>query len=255
MKKKLISNSLFGVGQALINILLVFFTIPIFIKMLGSELYGIFSLIMVIGSLNSLSNLGLNNALVKFVAEQGKSEETEVDIFSSLIMVFAVIVPVTFTAIYFNKFIILSILNVPNHLYLSTKFFFIWVVLANGILLVGQIFKAILDGLQIIHITSLQQLIYNIFYWGLICLSVWYGYGLTEVGISIFLASIIWFIISLLTLVKVWGIISFRGFKGRFRKSAKKQLKYGLTIYSGGLISFFYEPLSKVLISHFLGVS
>lgn len=255
MKKRLINNSIFGAGQALINIFLIFFTIPMFIKMLGIESYGVFSLIMVIGSLNSLSNLGLNNALIKFIAEQGKTRESNVDILVTLILVSTLIIPITFFVLYFNEFILISILKVPTPLFLSAKFFFIWVVIANALLLIGQILKAVLDGLQKIYLTSIQQAVYNILYWGLILITLVLGYNLPEIGFSIFITAIIWLLITIVSVFKVWGKISFEGFIIGYKMSAKKQLKYGLQIYSGGLISFFYEPLSKVLISNYIGVS
>ena len=85
MKKILVKNSVFGLGQAVINLLLVFIAIPIFIKMLGSESYGVFALVMVVGNLNSFTNLGLTSALVKFIAEQGRNDESKIDITVNLI--------------------------------------------------------------------------------------------------------------------------------------------------------------------------
>ena len=114
MKKILVKNSLFGVGQAIINLLLVFIAIPIFIKMLGSESYGVFALVMVIGNLNTFTNLGLTSALIKYIAEQGKNEESNTDIIVNLVLMIAVILPLTIIVIYFNKFILLDILKVPS---------------------------------------------------------------------------------------------------------------------------------------------
>ena len=70
-KKVLINNSLSGVCQLVITALLTFFSIPIFIHKLGTELYGVFALVSVIGNLNLFTNLGLDVALRKFIAEQG----------------------------------------------------------------------------------------------------------------------------------------------------------------------------------------
>lgn len=256
MKKLLVKNSIFGLGQAIINLLLVFFTIPIFIKLLGTESYGVFSLVMVVGNLNTFTNLGLTSALVKFISEQGKSEESNSDIIVNLILLIVITLPLTVLFVfYFSKFVLLDILKVPVNLFHNAEWLYIWILWANFLLIVGQVFKSVLDALQKVYITSLQQVIYNIIYWGLILAMLLLGFNLPEIGFAIFIAAFIWLIITILSTLKEWGKISIIELKKNFKKSAKKQINYGLKIYASGLIGFFYEPLSKILISNFVGVN
>jgi O-antigen/teichoic acid export membrane protein len=255
MKAILVKNSVFGLGQAVINLLLVFFVVPVFMRMLGSESYGVFALVMVIGNLNTFTNLGLTSALVKFIAEQGRSEESNADIVVNLVLMTAVSLPLTLIAIYFDKFVLLDILNVPENLLGEAKWLYFWVLWANFILLAGQVFKSILDALQHIYITSFQQLIYNLVYWGLILTALLLGYNLSAIGLAIFIAAAIWLIITITSSLKEWGKISFTGLNRYFKNAVRKQLNYGVKIYAGGVINFCYEPLSKILISHFIGVT
>ena len=255
MKRLLVKNSVFGLGQALINLLLVFIAIPIFIKMLGSESYGVFALVMVVGNLNSFTNLGLTSALVRFIAEQGRNAESKTDIIVNLILMIAAALPLTLIVVYCNKFILLDILKVPLNLFSEAKWLYFWVLWANFLLVIGQTFKSILDALQKIYITNLQQIAYNIIYWGLILTVLILGYNLPEIGLAIFIAAFIWFIITIISVINEWGTISFIGLNKNFKASAKKQLNYGLKIYASGMIGFFYEPLSKILISNFIGVA
>ena len=51
-KKVLINNSISGVCQLVITALLTFFSIPVFIHKLGTDLYGVFALVSVIGNLH-----------------------------------------------------------------------------------------------------------------------------------------------------------------------------------------------------------
>ncbi|MFW9928429.1 MAG: oligosaccharide flippase family protein, partial [Candidatus Thorarchaeota archaeon] len=157
--------------------------------------------------------------------------------------------------IYFNKFILLDLLKVPVDIFKGTKWLYFWVVGANYLLLIGQVFKSVLDALQKIYITNLQQIVYNIFYWGLILITLLLGFNLPEIGFAIFVSTFVWLIITLVSAMKEWGKISYAGFKRDFRNAAKKQLNYSLQIYTSGLIGFFYEPLSKILISNFIGVT
>lgn len=255
MKNILIKNSIFGLIQTLTNIFLVFWVVPIFIRMLGSQAYGVFALVMVFGNLNTFTSLGLNNALVKFIAEQGKSEKSHVDIAVNLILVLGLALLTTIIVLILNKFILIDILNIPLKIYPEAKWLYFWVVLANFLLIIGQVFKSILDALQKIYITSLQQVIYNFLYWSLILVFLFLGLNLPAIGLAIFISAFIWLIITTISSLKEWGKISFNGVKINFKNSMRKQLKYGVKIYTSGLIGFFYEPFSKVLISNYIGIT
>lgn len=255
MKKILIKNSIFGVIQIAINLVLIFIALPIFIQKLGIENYGIYSLISIIGNLNIFLNLGLTSALVRFIAAQGKSKESNIDIFVNVIIQGIGISILTVILLGFNNIILIKILKIPaeklNNDIISLYF---WVVLANFILFIGQTFKAILDALQKIYITSIQQIVYNIIYWGIIILVVYLDLGLTSVGFAIFLSALIWFLLTIVSAFKEWGEFSIRGFRRYFLSSIRKQLGYSLKIYTSGIIGFFYEPFSKLLVSHFIGI-
>ena len=111
-KKVLINNSISGVCQLVITALLTFFSIPVFIHKLGTDLYGVFALVSVIGNLNLFTNLGLDVSLTKFIAEQGKSTESDKDILVSLILSSSIIVPVSIIAYLLRSFFLGSLLDI-----------------------------------------------------------------------------------------------------------------------------------------------
>lgn len=255
MRKLLVKNSFSGVVQALVNLILLFAVIPIFIKMLGIEIYGVFSLIIVVGNLNVFANLGLTSSLIKFLAEQGKNQESDYDIVIAFILIISILFPIILAAIYFNKFILLSILNIPPNLFAEAKEFYIFLLGANFFLISGQISAAVLDSGQKIVTTNFLQILYNFTYWGLVLLVLLLGYNLPQVGMVSFLSAIIWFSLITYQALKYWGKISLSGITKNYTRVAKKQLGYGSKIYASGLIGFFYEPFSKILISHFIGIT
>lgn len=255
MRKLLVKNSLSGVAQSFINMALVFTTIPVFIRMLGSEEYGVFSLIIVVGSLNTFTNLGLTSSLIKFLAEQGKAKESHYDIVVTFCLTIFVLLPFTVAAIFFNKFVLLNILKVPASLFDEARWFYLFILGANFFLMIGQVAKAILDSGQRIVTTNLLQILYNFIYWGLILFVLLLGYHLPGVGLASFLAAFIWFISVTYKSLKYWGNFSLSGIRKNYKRIAKKQLSYGAKIYASGLIGFFYIPLTKILISNFIGIT
>jgi len=254
MRKLLVKNSLSGVLQSLINLVLVFAVIPVFIKMLGTEEYGVFSLIMVVGNLNVFTNLGLTRALVKFLAEQGKVQESHYDIVVTFLLTVCILLPITLAAAYFNKFILLNILKIPITFFDDARIFYLFLLGANFLIISGQVSKAILDSGQRIVTTNMLQIIYNFIYRGLILLVLLLGYHLPQVGMASFVAAFIWFISITYKSLRYWGKFSLIGISNNYKRIARKQLAYGSKIYAGGLIGFFYEPFSKILISHFIGI-
>jgi O-antigen/teichoic acid export membrane protein len=254
MRKTLYKNSLSGIIQLLISSLLTFIAIPIFIRYLGIELYGLFSVISIIGNLNIFINLGLNTTLIKYVSEQGKNNESNLDIIITLILTSIGLVPATIITMFFNRFILLNILNVPLDYFDIAKSLYLYLLISNLFMFLGQTFASVIDSQQRIVVTNILQLIYNLMYWGLMLLALITGHTLNIIGFVIFLSSVIWFILIVISFFKIWGRFKFENFKANFLRVSKKQIKYGFQIYTSGLVSFFYEPLTKILISNFLGI-
>lgn len=254
-KKLLIKNSVTGALQMVLVTILTFLCIKIFISKLGEELFGIFSVITVIGNVNIFANLGLNYSLIKFLSEQGKSRESDYDIIVAILLLLCLLFPLTALLIIFNKFIIISVLNIPDADYSKSIYLYIFLTVSNLLILVGLTLNAVLDSQQKIYVNNFLQMIYSMLYWGLVLLVVWVGYSLYEVGLAILLSAVVWFLLVLYYFLKYWGIPETEGLNNNFMRIVRKQLGYSLKIYSSGAINFFYEPLTKVLISNFVGVA
>ena len=161
MRKTLVINSFSGTVQVLITVVLVLFTIPIFVHQLGTELFGVYSLLLLIGNLSSLANLGINASLIKFISEQGKSTESDYDIIVSLIILSTIIICLSTLALFFEKFIMTNVLAIKSEFINNeTIGLYNYLILSNIIMFIGQIGTAILDALQKIYLTNLFQLIY-----------------------------------------------------------------------------------------------
>lgn len=250
-----IKNSLSGALQMILNSILVFFTIPIFIRLLGSEQYGVWALVMVIGNLNVFTNLGLDTALTKFLAEQGKSNESNLDIMVSIILLLGLIIILNVPAIIFHKAILIHILDIPKAYISDSVFLFIFQVLSASLFLVGGVFRAILAANHNIFILNYIRFCYSLIYWGLIITVVIMGYGLKSIGLVTFISAFFWFCLIIIYASKYWKDYNFKDFKLNFKRIIKKQILYSTKIYTGGLLRFLYEPLMKILISKYFGVT
>ncbi len=254
-KKVVLTNSISGVCQLIVTALLTFFSIPIFINKLGTEVYGIFALVSVIGNLNLFTNLGLDVSLTKYIAEQGKCDESNKDIIASLGLTLSIVLPISIVIYIYHHYLLIDILEIPLNYYEQAKSLFYSLLIANVILLIGQPFIAVLNGLQRIYLSNFLQLVYSVIYWLGTIVVLLLGYHLETIGKIILVASLVWFTTAICFFLYYWGKISIKYSLKNLALNVKKQVRYGSKIYASGIISFLNEPLFKIIISNVFGIS
>jgi O-antigen/teichoic acid export membrane protein len=233
---------------------LVVVTIPLFIKRLGQEAWGVFSIVTVVGTANSFTNLGLNAALVRFLAAQGKTRESDHDIVVTLLLLLAMSVPLAVVGFAFESQFVVHLLKVPPVMMADGVWLYRAMLVCNVLVLSGQTFTAVLDAQQKVHWSNVCQMINAILYWGLILVVILMQWPLRTMGITILVTTLVWFVVAGGMMLRTWGIPSLAGIRVDFARLARKQLTYGLQLFSAGLIGFFYEPLAKLLVANFLGM-
>lgn len=251
----LIKNSTIGMVKFVAVAILTFLCVPIYIDRLGVESYGVFALISILGNLNFFSSFGLNSALLVFLSKQGKTEESQRDIvvvlFSSIVIALLLC-----SLLYIYKTpIIENIFGVPQEFVQSSSRLYDYLLLANLLLIVGQVAVSIIDALQKIYISNIIQLIYNLIYWIGLIVVVISGGTLSEVGIPLFLSALVWFILIFWKARSLWGSFKLtQPIRPHFKRVFVKQFSYGTKIFTAGFCGFFLEPLSKILVSKFVGI-
>lgn len=256
MKKRFLYNSFSGVIQTVVSAVLIFLTFPYFINAFGSDIYGAFSLIMILSNVNILITFGVNNSLIKFLAEQGKSIESNYDIIASLIILSLIIVPITLILTIYHQIFLISVLKIPRSILSSGLIpLYIMVVISNALFFFGQIFSGILDARQEIYLSNFIQSAYSICYWlSILVVSIFFK-DLVLVGALILASTILWLLLLIVIVKKRWGKLELPHLSGNLRRVIIKQLSYGYKLSLSTIISALFEPFSKILISHFVGVT
>ncbi len=255
MRKKILLGSLSGIVQVAINTILVVLTVSLFIDKLGVELYGIFSLFAVIGNFNLLVNLGFNTSLIKFLVEQGRTEESNYDIITVFLVLSLILVLVTALLLFNETFVLKNIFWLPEiYLTTETSILFKTILFSSVLVILGQVPSAIFDSLQKTYLTNLLQLFYSILNKSSIIILLFVDPRLSSIGIFTLSATIIWFIILFIVAIKVWGFYRIANYSKSFIPTIKKQLKYSSKIYGSNILGFFYEPLTKILINKYIGI-
>ncbi|WP_099465060.1 MULTISPECIES: oligosaccharide flippase family protein [Parabacteroides] len=254
-KKLLIRNSLSGVLQLFITAVLTFLCVPVLISKLGLEVYGVFAVLSVVSNLGTLADLGMDRALIVYLSNQGKTQESNFDIFVALSIKLTLLCVLIAVLLSIERTVLLSVLNIPIYYYDEAVVFFRCVLFSNAFMILGMSFASVLDSLQKVYINSFTRLIYSIIYWlGLLFVAI-KGYGLTGIGVISVIASLLWFVMTVGVAFKLWGTYRINGIKKQWKRIFYKQIIYSSKIFSASVLNLFFEPLSKILISKFIGLN
>lgn len=253
--KLLHKNTLSGAGQLLMTAGLTFFSIPVFIHTLGVEAYGAFSIVTLAGNLNIFASLGLNTALLRFLSTQGKSRESDFDIIVTMGLLLTIILPLSALAISHQQYILQHLLGLSDALYGQVVGLYRYVLIANVVILLGQTFTTVLDAQQRMYLTNFYQLIYSVLYWGGVLIAVSLGYGMNELGMVVLGAAGIWFGLVAVAAWQTWGWLQLRGLPAELRQVVRKQISFSSKVYTAGLLTMLFEPMTKVLVAQLIGVS
>ena len=256
MKRRFLVNSTTGFFQVVINTVLTVATIPVFLSLLGKELYGVFSLITTVTLVGSFVNFGFNVILIKFISEQGHCVRSDRDIVVSFSLAGILVIVVVIIGLVFGREILENVLRIPQQqLTLEISTLYNLILISNIFLLLGEIPIAVLDSLQKIYITNALQIVNILLNKGGIFIVLLFGGKFTEIGVVFLGSSVIWFILIAYFFSRYWKFTSFYGCFVDYFKTVKKHITYGLKVYFTSLSVLFYEPFTKILISRYIGVT
>ena len=254
-KKLLLRNSLSGIVQLAITAVLTLISVPVLISNLGLNLYGVFAVLSVVSNLSTLADLGMDRALIVYLSKQGRSQESNYDIMIAAGIKLLLLCIIIGIGILFEHFFLIKLLAIPQEYYRESRIFYRLILVSNFFMILGMSFASVLDAWQRVYVNSIYRLLYSLLYWGGIVLVVIHGYGLKGIGIISVISAAIWFMFTIGGLIKYWGRISVSGLRNNAGRVFRKQIAYSSKIFSASLLSLFFEPLSKVLISNFIGLN
>jgi len=250
-------NSVFNVFRVLVLIPLFLFTTGYIVKSLGKEHFGIWALASVMSSYVQLSDFGITESLVKFIAEyHAKNEKEVINIFLNTAAAFFAF---SFMAVYPLSYIAIPyisevILRIPAQFQAESIYIFrLVIILLFSNLFIG-ILGALLNGLQRMEYPGICTVLNSVIF----ALGVVYflsnGYGLIgliySTACSSFFTLIYYYIYSkkLFPSLRIRPIFYFRLY------ALRTILGYGWKIYVIGLTQLFVFQFDRIVLSNFTGL-
>ena len=248
-------NASSGTIVALINIVLLLLSYPIYLNYLGVEWYGLWATLSVVIVMSQMGNLGIHLAVARHIAEAcGRKDIEEVwklAMAAVCLMLFPCFL-IIFVCFGFKEEI-LSMLSLENVYLKSASSIFPFIGLLSALILMVEVLKGVIIGIGKMDAANYIFLASRIVQFGtsvafLIAqkgvVSLLYGACACYLLMAIAYSAYIYF-----TLEKIPTSI-FHTTVGH----VKKLIGFGAYIASANLVSLLMDPLNKILLARYVGL-
>jgi len=255
MQKRVV---LINAGVTLVQIVVVsgmlFFLYHFLLKTIGVEQLGIWSLVLATTSLTNIANFGLSGSVVKFVAKyiaRGENERV-LAVIQTAVISLALITGVIIVIGYPVVKLILQTVIPENSLQLALSIlpfalFSLWLTM------IIAIFRAGIDGHQLIYVSNILTITGSIFFF-LLCLLFAPRYGLIGLAYAQIIQNLIIICSSWIILKRLLPRLPFILYRWD-KDSFKEIIGYGTNFQIISITAMLYDPTTKALISKFGGLS
>jgi O-antigen/teichoic acid export membrane protein len=249
-------NVFSGTFLAGLHIILLLIAYPLYIRYLGIERYGLWALISVVISFSQMGDLGINEAIIKYTAEEyGKKKFQEIESYITTAILILIIPSLLIIAALtiFNKNI-LDLLGLTADLRQEVKYLIPLFGVLTSLIFYSNIIWGALKGVgrvdlanYLFSICSLLQILISVILI-ILGLGIW-GLFLGNLFLYIFL-----FILCLLILKKVFKLSIFKVSYFDIRKT-KRLIKFGGAMFGSKVIAMLLDPFNRIIITRFIGLS
>jgi O-antigen/teichoic acid export membrane protein len=158
---RIIRNSLYNLVPQLWMLGLTIFTMPYVLHQLGVDAYGVLSLVSIIVGYLAFLDLGLNTAIIRFIAlHNAKGERTEiVRVTESALFIFLCLGGFACGTLLLLSRPLANLLDVPSHLFEETVFVLRLGAVSFGANLVLGVFAAVPRALRRFDVVNILQLV------------------------------------------------------------------------------------------------
>ncbi len=246
-------NLWFSVFNIVVTTVVTLFSIKFLLAGLGPVKFGLFSIITILNSLSSLLSFGLNYTLLHYLPKQGKTNESNLDIIVVLIISFAISIFIALVLYLFAPQIS-SLIKVPLAYRPELMVFIKYIAGTIIFILPIQILLAVFDAEHKNFVSNIMQALFTILYWGLLAIISLHSSNLEDYGKALVMLYPCWYLILGVVFFKIWGSLSVTRFGSNFFRVVRKHGKTGITYFLTNLVGYFNEPVSKLLVSRYIGL-
>lgn len=254
---RLVKNSIFNAARALIAVPLALFLVPFTLKHLGKSEYGIWSLVSVVSSYTQLSDFGITESLIKFIAEfkaRGDVERLNQAVNTALVAYCVISIVFCSLFLFSLPFIVDTVLDIPSEFREESLRVFSIAILLFFMNLVTSVFGSLLQGFQRMEYSNgiaISSLILTAIGTVLVLNN---GYGLT--GLICVNAAITPLVIAanIMTARRLFPALQLDPLRYFSRQAFGTIAGFSWKVQISNITQLLVFQVDRVLLSHFLGL-
>lgn len=249
-------NSFYNILRRVFLLPLNLILIPIILRYIGVERYGIWVFIQTIMTFATLMDFGISSGITKFTAEYeaGKNHLKILQVFNTLFIVYLFICIWFFIAIFVcQDWIINTFIRTEQIVKADISFILLSSAAIFGMNIAFNVYPSFLDGLQRMDLTNKARILWGIcnFLFSAVFLSI--GWGIKGLVIANGLSSLITLFVYILFSAKVAPYLRLNPLLFDFATLVRvfRFSSYGAL---GGILAMLHFQFDKLIISYFLGL-
>jgi len=254
---RIAKNSIYNVIRMLLTVPVILLLTPYTINYLGKQEFGIWALVGVISSYAQLSNFGITESLVKFMAEY--QARKDLDRINGLINTAFVVYLLSsalgcFLFLLCLPYVVDSILHIPPVLRDKALYVFTIAIVLFSINMIMGVFGSLLIGFQRMGYSNLISLCSTLLTAVGTVFFLHYGYGLAGLVYNNCLVTLFVVLANLLAARRIFPQMRFNPFAWFSKEILAKIFSFSWKIQVTNVTQLLIFQVDRVLLSHYLGL-
>ena len=245
-----------GVATMILRTAIIFVTYPVYLRFLGYEQYGVWVVLATVISFAQLGQLGIGEAVMKFVAEAyGRKDVDEAAGYvTSSMLILSVTGLTLFAVILLLKGQVVDLFNLTAENRAVAVRLLPYIAALSIYVFIVHVSTATLSGLGRMDMANYIELSGRIVSLAVSALFLWRNWGVAALALGNAVSYVLVHAASVFMAWKVAGLTPLSRAGLRF-SSCKRLLRYGGGVLGITLLSMLTGPFSKVMVSRYVGVS
>jgi len=245
-----------GVVVTVINAVAMMVAFPIYLHFLGYEKYGVWLVLATVLSFARLGNLGIDQAVMKLVAEEHGRDDIEgiQKYVTTALALLCLSGSLVLIAVLVFKTQIVSVFKLNNENAQTALWLLPYIGILSIYVFIVQALNATLSGLGRMDLANYIQSIGRVVAVTVATILLYSGRSIESLLIGNTLSYVF---IHVMSLICIWRIACIRLLRLRNLdvQRCKRILRFGGAVFGGSIISMLLSPFNKLMLSRYAGVS
>ena len=254
---RIAKNSIFNLARTLLTVPITILITPFIIKHVGKEEFGIWALVGVISSYAQLSDFGITDSLIKFMAEyKTKNDHQQLNrlINTSFVVYVAMSTVCCAALILVLPLIISTVLSIPPELAQKATYVFTVAIALFFINMTMSVFGSLIVGFQRMGCSNLISFISTIIMAGGTFIILSLGYGLEGLIYNNALITVFVIVSNSFVAFRLFPQMRLNPLKYFSRETLKLIFGFSWKVQLSSISNLLVYQVDRVLLSHYLGL-